>query len=44
MLTVNLDVKDGLCNGAIGSVGAVEMNENRDVTTLLIRFDDDNTG
>ena len=44
MLTVNLDVKDGLCNGAIGSVGAVEMNENGDVTTLLIRFDDDNTG
>ena len=44
MLTVNLDVQDGLCNGSIGTVGAVLVNDCGEVTILIIKFDDPNTG
>ena len=44
MLTVNLDVQDGLCNGSIGTVGAILVNDRGEVTMLMIKFDDPNTG
>ena len=44
MLTVNLDVQDGLCNGAIGTLGAILVNSKGQVTKLMVKFDDPNTG
>ena len=44
MLTINLDVKDGLCNGSMGTLLSIVVNESKDVTTLLVKFDDCNAG
>lgn len=38
------DVSDGLCNGAIGALAAVEENVDGSVRRLLVRFDNPRTG
>ena len=38
MLTVNIDVSDGLVNGARGTVQAIIRTENQ-VTLVLVKFD-----
>ena len=44
MLTVNLDVNDGLCNGSIGTIEAILLNSHNEITTLMVKFDDPNAG
>lgn len=44
MLTANVDVSDGLVNGAIGSVSNVITNDSNDVTVILVTFDNDTVG
>ena len=44
MLTINLDVKDGLCNGSIGTLMAAVKDENGAVGVLLVMFDDQRCG
>ena len=44
MLTINLDVKDGLCNGSIGTLMAAVRVENGAVGVLLVMFDDERCG
>ena len=40
MLTTNVDVSDGLVNGARGEVVHIVTNDNmHDVTTVLVKFD-----
>ena len=39
MLTANVDVSDGLVNGARGEVVHVVTNNNSEVTSVLVRFD-----
>ena len=39
MLTTNVDVSDGLVNGARGEVVHIVTNDNNDVTTVLVKFD-----
>ena len=43
MIIVNIDVADGLSNGVVGSVVAIQLSNN-DVQTILIRFDSDRVG
>ena len=38
------DVSDGLCNGAIGTLSAVEENVDGSIRRLLVRFDNPRTG
>ena len=44
MLTTNVDVADGLVNGARGEVVHVVTNNNSDVTSVLVRFDNSRVG
>ncbi len=44
MLTVNLDVKDLLCNGSIGTLGAIIKDKNGEVRVLMVKFDSDDIG
>ena len=44
MLTANVDVSDGLVNGARGEVVHIVTNNNNKVTTVLIKFDNDRVG
>ena len=44
MLTTNVDVSDGLVNGARGEVVHVVTNNNSEVTSLLVRFDNNRVG
>ena len=44
MLTTNVDVSDGLVNGARGQVVHVVTNSNNDVTTVLVKFDNSLVG
>ena len=44
MLTVNLDVKDSLCNGSIGTLKRIVRNNEREVKFLLVHFDNENSG
>ena len=44
MLTTNVDVSDGLVNGARGEVVRVVTNNSRQVTSLLVRFDNNRVG
>ena len=44
MLTTNVDVSDGLVNGARGEVVHVVTNNNSDVTSVLVRFDNRRVG
>ena len=45
MLTVNVDVADGLVNGARGTVTAIIQSDTmREVSLVLVKFDDDKVG
>ena len=44
MLTANLDVSDGLVNGARGEVVHVVTNNNSEVTSVLVKFDNNRVG
>ena len=44
MLTANVDVSDGLVNGARGEVVHVVTNNNSEVTSVLVKFDNNRVG
>ena len=44
MLTVNVDVSDGLVNGACGEVVRIVSNSQHMVTTVLVKFDNPEVG
>ena len=44
MLTANVDVSDGLVNGARGEVVHVVTNNTNDVTSILVKFDNSRVG
>ena len=44
MLTTNVDVSDGLVNGARGEVVHIVTNCNSEVTSILVRFDNSRVG
>ena len=44
MLTTNVNVSDGLMNGARGEVVHIVTNDNNDVTTVLVKFDCEKVG
>ena len=44
MLTTNVNVSDGLVNGARGEVVHVVTNNDNKVTTVLVKFDNDHVG
>ena len=44
MLTANVDVSDGLVNGARGEVVHVVTNNNSEVTNVLVKFDNSRVG
>ena len=44
MLTANVDVSDGLVNGARGEVVHVVTNNNSEVTSVLVKFDNSRVG
>ena len=44
MLTTNVDVSDGLVNGARGEVVHIVTNNDNKVTTLLVKFDNSRVG
>ena len=44
MLTINVDVSDGLVNGARGEVVHIVTDTNNKVTTILVTFDNPNVG
>ena len=44
MLTTNVDVSDGLVNGARGEVVHVVTNNRVDVIAVLVKFDDSKVG
>ena len=44
MLTANVDVSDGLVNGARGEVVDIITNAGNNVTKVLVKFDNDQVG
>ena len=44
MLTTNIDVGDGLTNGAMGTVSAVILNRNKRIHAVLVVFDSEKIG
>ena len=44
MLTANVDVSDGLVNGARGEVVHVITNNSNDITSVLVKFDNNQVG
>ena len=44
MLTANVDVSGGLVNGARGEVVHVVANNNSEVTSVLVKFDNNRVG
>ena len=44
MLTTNVDVSDGLVNGARGEVVHIVANNNSEVTSILVKFDNSRVG
>ena len=44
MLTANVDVSDGLVNGARGEVVHIVTNNTNDVTSILVKFDNSRVG
>ena len=44
MLTVNMDVKDGLCNGAIGTLQEIVKDKNDRIKILMVIFDSKEAG
>ncbi|XP_078691416.1 uncharacterized protein LOC144921886 isoform X1 [Branchiostoma floridae x Branchiostoma belcheri] len=43
MVTLNIDVSDGLSNGVFGTVAGID-NAGKDVRTIMVRFDNENVG
>lgn len=44
IITTNIDVVDGLANGAVGNLIHIEQNEEHQVTRIWLVFPDKNTG
>ncbi|CAD6234316.1 GSCOCG00012386001-RA-CDS, partial [Cotesia congregata] len=44
VLTVNIDVEDGLVNGAVGILKGFELNDNKEIFRLWFDFSDDQIG
>ena len=44
MLTINLDVRDGLCNGSIGTLSNVIRDTHGEVKLLMVKFDNPQAG
>ena len=44
MLTTNVDVSDGLVNGARGKVVYIITNNSSEVTSILVKFDNGRVG
>ena len=45
MLTINIDISDGLTNGAMGTVANIITEEiTGEMKTILVQFDNDNVG
>ena len=44
MLTTNVDVSDGLVNGAGGEVVHIVTNDTNNVTAVLVKFDNNKVG
>ncbi|CAD6209869.1 GSCOCG00010855001-RA-CDS, partial [Cotesia congregata] len=44
MVTVNIDVEDGLVNGAVGILQGYELNNKREISRLWLDFSDDQIG
>ena len=44
MLTANVDVSDGLVNGAMGTVVTVIIDDKNNVIKVLVHFDNSNVG
>ncbi len=44
MLTINLDVKDSLSNGSVGTLKGVIKDENGEVRILMVQFDNKDSG
>ena len=44
MITTNIDVGDGLTNGAMGTVSTVILNRNKRIHAILVVFDSEKTG
>ena len=44
MLTANVDVSDGLVNGARGEVAHIVSSSDHTVTSVLVRFDNERVG
>ena len=44
MLTTNVDVSDGLVNGARGEIVHIVTNSNNEVTSVLVKFDNEQVG
>ena len=44
MMTFNIDTTDGLTNGARGTLVAVEKNKHKNISKLIIKFDDPSVG
>ena len=44
MLTTNVDVSDGLVNGARGEVVHIVINTDQAVTSVLVKFDNNQVG
>ena len=44
MLTINLDVKDSLSNGSVGTIKGVLRDENGEVKILMVQFDNNDSG
>lgn len=38
MITTNIDVSDGLANGAVGKLVHIDINEAREVTAVWLEF------
>ena len=44
MLTANVDVSDGLVNGAMGSIVRIVTNDKNEATAIVVKFDSTNVG
>ena len=44
MLTCNIDISDGLTNGAMGTVTGIVQKQNNTLHVILVRFDSDKVG
>ena len=44
MLTINLDVKDALSNGSMGTLAAALKDRNGEIKMLMVKFDNNDAG